>query len=153
LREKEEVKMVKFLFSDIEDAFMYVSSAGYGMNSAVLCKDTGEIFYHSEFSDIDDMEEAGDFDRDECIGIPHKVELGLGKDLVFEFVEEYLPDDYERVRKIFRCKGAYSRYKDLLDRRGLLEKWYKLENARETEAIREWCEENEIEVEEGEAGL
>ncbi|MFO8089489.1 MAG: UPF0158 family protein [Desulfatiglandaceae bacterium] len=145
--------MVKFLFSDIEDAFMYISSAGYGMNSAVLCKDTGKIFYHSEFSDIDDMEEAGDLDWDQRIEIPHKVELGLGKDLVFEFVEEYLPDDHERVRKIFRRNGAYSRYKDLLDRRGLLEKWYELENARETGAIREWCEENEIELEDGNAGL
>jgi len=145
--------MVKFLFSDIEDAFMYVFSAGYGMNSAVLCKDTGEIFYHSEFSDIDDIEGTGDFDREECIGIPHKVELGLGKDLVFEFVEENLPDDYERVRKIFRRNGAYSRYKDLLYRRGLLEKWYELEDARETEAIRQWCEENHIELADGNTEL
>ncbi len=145
--------MVKFLFSDIEDAFSYVSSAGYGMNSAVLCKDTGELFYHSEFSDIDDMEETGDFDRDACIEIPHKVELGLGEELVFEFVGEYLPGDYERVRKIFRRKGAYSRYKDLLDRRGLLEKWYEIEDARETEAIRQWCEENHIELEDGNTEL
>ncbi len=36
---------------------------------------------------------------------------------------EYLPDDHERVRQFFRRKGAYSRYKDLLDKRGLLEKW------------------------------
>jgi len=76
------------------------------MASLLLCKDTGEIFYHSAFSDIDDMEEVGDFDRDECIGIPHKMELGLGRGLIFEFVEESLPDDYERVRKIFRRKAG-----------------------------------------------
>jgi hypothetical protein len=99
------------------------------------------------------MEEAGDFDRDECIGIPHKVELGLGEGLVFEFLEEYLPDDYERVRKIFRRNGAYFRYKDLLNRRGVLEKWYEIEDARETEAIRQWCEENEIELEDGNTEL
>jgi hypothetical protein len=105
------------------------------------------------FSDIDNIEETGDFDRDACIEIPHKVELGLGEELVFEFVGEYLPGDYERVRKIFRRKGAYSRYKDLLDRRALLEKWYQIEDARETEAIRQWCEENHIELEGGHAEL
>lgn len=40
--------MAKFLFSDIESAFMCVASAMYGMNSAVLCKDTGKIFYRSD---------------------------------------------------------------------------------------------------------
>lgn len=60
------------------------------------------------FSDIDNIEEAGDLDWDQCIEIPHKVEFGLGRELVFEFVEESLPDDHERVRKIFRRKGAYS---------------------------------------------
>jgi len=40
-------------FSDIQGAFFFVSSAGYGMNSAVLCKDTGKILYRSEMGDVD----------------------------------------------------------------------------------------------------
>ena len=141
--------MAKFLFSDIESAFMYVASAGYGMNSAVLCKDTGEILYRSDMAGIDEIEEADDLDWDQCIDIPHKNDLDLGRHLVLEFVEENLPDDYQRVQQIFRREGAYSRYKDLLERRGVLEKWYKIENRREGEAIRQWCEENEIELEDG----
>jgi hypothetical protein len=121
----------------------------YGMNSALLCKDTGEIYYRSEMSGIDETEEEDDLDLDECIEIPHKNDLNLGRNLVFEFVEEYLPDDYERVRQFFRREGAYSRYKDLLERRGLLEKWYEIENRREGEAIRKWCKENDIELEDG----
>jgi len=141
--------MARFLFSDIENAFMYVGSAMYGMNSALLCKETGEIYYRSEMYGIDDTEEADDFDLDQCIEIPHKNDLDLGRRLVFEFVEEYLPDDYGRVREFFRHEGAYSHYKDLLDRRGLLEKWYEIEKQREEEALRRWCKENDIELEEG----
>ena len=35
-------------FSDIEDAFLFVSSSSYGMNSAFLRKDTGQILYRSD---------------------------------------------------------------------------------------------------------
>ena len=140
--------MAKFLFSEIESAFMYVASAMYGMNSALLCKDTGEIYYRSEMSGIDETEEVDDLDLDECIEIPHKNDLDLGRRLVFEFVEEYLPDDVDRVRGFFRHEGAYSHYKDLLSRRGFLEKWYEIENQREEAALRRWCKENDIDLEE-----
>ena len=138
--------MAKILFSEIEDAFMYVASATYGMNAAVLCKDTGKILYRSDMAGIDEIEAEDDLDWDQCIEIPHKNDLDLGRNLVFEFVEEYLSDDYERVRKIFRGSGAYSSYKTLLERRGLLKKWYDTENSREEPALRKWCNENEIEL-------
>jgi len=138
--------MGKFLFSDIENAFMYVAAAMYGMNSAVLYKDTGKLLYRSDMAGIDEIEDEDNLDRDQCIEIPHKNDLGLGRNLVFEFVEEYLPNDYDRVRQMFRRKGAYSNYKALLERRGLLEKWYDIENSREEQALRRWCKENEIEL-------
>ncbi|MCP4577328.1 MAG: hypothetical protein GY846_13710 [Deltaproteobacteria bacterium] len=112
----------------------------------MLCKDTGKMLYRSDMAGIDEIEDEDDLDWDQCIEIPHKNDLGLGRNLVFEFVEEYLPDDYEHVRKMFRRSGAYANYKALLERRGLLEKWYEIENRREEQALREWCEENEIEL-------
>ena len=138
--------MTKFSFSEIESAFMYVSSAMYGMNSAVVCKDTGKILYRSDMAGIDEIEDEDDLDWGQCVEIPHKNDLDLGRNLVFEFVEEYLPDDYGRVRQMFRRSGAYARYKDLLERRGLLKKWYDIENTREEQALKKWCEENEIEL-------
>jgi hypothetical protein len=134
--------MAKFLFSEIENAFMYVASAMYGMNAVVLCKDTGKMLYRSDMAGFDEIEDEDDLEWDQCIEIPHKNDLGLGRNLVFEFVEEYLPDDYERVRKMFRGSGAYSSYKALLERRGLLEQWYGIENSREEQALRKWCKEN-----------
>jgi hypothetical protein len=138
--------MVKFAFSDIEDAFMYVGSAMYGMNAAVLCKDTGKILYRSEMTGIDEIAEEDDLDWDHCVEVPHKNDLGLGRTLVFEFVAEYLPDDYSQVRQMFRRRGAYARYKALLERRGLLQAWYDVENSREEQAFRRWCRENRIEL-------
>ena len=141
LRGNEFIKM-EIKFSDIELAFEYVSSAPMTSNTAVLCNKTGDIFYSSDY-DEDEIPEAVYY-RDDCIEIPHKNDLDLGKNLVFEFVDQYLSDDFERVRRIFKKRSAYARYKDLLERRGFLKKWYDFENTRQTETIRKWCEENGI---------
>lgn len=139
--------MAKFTFSDIEGAFLFVGSAAYGLNSAVLCKVTGEILYRSDMAGIDEIDDEENLDWDHSIEVPHKNDLDLGTDLVFEFVERHLPDDHDRVRQIFCRPGAYSRYKDLLERRGLLQEWYGFENRRQEQALRQWCEENEIDLE------
>jgi hypothetical protein len=51
-----------------------------------------------------------------------------------------------QVNGIFRRKGAYSRYKELLNAKGLLDKWYKYEDQRTKEELRAWCAENDIEL-------
>jgi hypothetical protein len=132
-------------FGDVQDAFLFVNSAGYGMHSAVLCKDTGQIFYRSEMGDVDEVDDE-DLDWDKCIQIPHKNDLDLGQSLVFEFVEVHLPDDYDRVGQMFRRAGAYGRFKDLLDSKGLLEIWNDFESQREEQVLRQWCTENEIDL-------
>lgn len=43
--------------------------------------------------------------------------------------------------------GAYSRYKDLLNRLGKLDMWYDFENNRIEVALRDWCRNNGIELE------
>jgi hypothetical protein len=132
-------------FSDIQDAFFFVSSASYGMNSAVLCKDTGKILYRSEMAEVDEIGDE-DLDWDTCIEIPHKNDLDLGERLVFEFVESQLPDEYHRVQQIFRRRGAYGRFKDFLESRGLLKSWYDFERQRQEQGLRQWCEDNGIEL-------
>jgi hypothetical protein len=132
-------------FSDIQDAFFFVCSAGYGMNSAVLCKDTGKILYRSEMAEIDEIGDE-DLDWDTCIEIPHKNDLDLGERSVFEFVERQLPDEYHRVQQVFRRRGAYGRFKDFLESRGLLKSWYDFERQREEQGLRQWCKENDIEL-------
>ena len=131
-------------YSDIEHAFFFVSSESYGLHAAVLNKETGEIYYRSEMSDWNEIDD--DLDWEYCIEIPHKNDLELGHELVYEFVENYLADDYERVRQMFRKKGAYGGFKHFLESKDMLQTWYDFENEQEEKALREWCKENEIEV-------
>jgi hypothetical protein len=57
-------------------------------------------------------------------------------------------DAADEVCHIFSQRGAYSRYKDLLVRRGALERWYDFSNKSEEAALREWCVENGIDLSE-----
>lgn len=133
-------------FDDIENAFFFVSMDQKYMHNAYLCKGTGQIFYTSEMGDSDEIPEDID-DPDKYITIPHKNDLGLGKALVIEFTSEYLPEELDRVYSIFRSRGAYSRYKDLIDEKGLLDKWHKFEDERQKVALKKWCKENRVEIE------
>ncbi|MFO8083713.1 MAG: hypothetical protein R6U27_05285 [Desulfobacterales bacterium] len=130
-------------FDDIELAFDYVSSDQKFMNSAILCSETGEIFYVSGlFGPEDELSEDIE-DPDKYISIPHKNDLGLGKALAIEFTSQYLPEKMGRVYSIFSRKGAYSRYKELLEKKGFLDNWYKFEEERQKAALKKWCSENE----------
>ena len=134
-------------FSDLQLAFEFVSSGGMGENEAYLDRQSGKIYWHSEFGDNDE-ELPDDIDHKKYISIPDKRELDLGKPLVLDFAREFLPDDYEEVRQIFSRRGAYRRYKDLLVRRGALERWYDFSSKSEETAMQRWCAENGIELSE-----
>ncbi len=38
-----------------------------------------------------------------------------------KYLQSYLPDEFDQVDSIFRKREAYSRFKDLLDKKGHLE--------------------------------
>ena len=135
-------------FSEIRDAYDYVSFGGAEEHHAVLCKETGQIYFHSDYLDNDEDEWPDDIDDNEekYIAIPNKRELGLGKRLAFAFVQEFLQRDLDQVQRIFSRKGAYATFKDLLMRRGALDQWYAFETKAEDEELRKWCELNDIEL-------
>ena len=132
-------------FVDIESAFFYVSMDQKHINRALLCKQTGETYFISELGDSDELPEDID-DPEKYIAIPHKSDLHLGKDLVIEFASSFLPQDVNKVEEIFSRRGAYARFKDLLQNRGMLNDWYEFENERVKKALKEWCWENDIHV-------
>jgi hypothetical protein len=135
---------VEISFDDIEYAFMYISSNQQYMNNAYLCKETGKIFYTSEMYDSDELPEDIE-DHDKHITIPHKNDLQLVKSLVFEFASKYLPDELDKINPFFYGRGAYSRYEDFSDRKGLLDKWYKFVDERQNTALEQLCLDNNIE--------
>ena len=132
-------------FKDIVDAFDFVSFGQMYTHQAFLNKETGKIYWHSEFGDNEE-ELPEDLDDEKYIEIPHKNELELGKSLVLDFAYEHLPDETNKIKEIFRKKGAYSKFKSLLERKGVIEKWYEYESRAHEKALRAWCKENEIKI-------
>ena len=131
---------------DIELAFSFVNSAAPMEHRAYISLDTGQIYWVSELNPIEeevpeDLEDSGQY-----IAVPHKNELGLGRNLALEFARDEIPARYREVEGIFHRRGAYRQFKDLLASAGLLEKWYKFEEATLDNALREWCADNEIEI-------
>ncbi len=134
-------------FQEILDAFEFVSFGGGGQNHAYLCKQSGKIYWHAEFSDLEFDELPDDIeDEDKYLPIPGKRELDLGKPLVLDFARQILPDDFDEVQRIFRKRGAYARFKGLLVRRSALEQWYEFEQKTTERVLREWCAFNSIEL-------
>ena len=94
-------------FSDVQLAFEFVSSGGMGENEAYLDRQSGKIYWHSEFGDNDE-ELPDDIDDEKYISIPDKRELDLGKPLVLDFAREFLPDDYDCSAAIWIGSGRQS---------------------------------------------
>jgi ubiquinone/menaquinone biosynthesis C-methylase UbiE len=134
-------------FDEILTGFEF-ANMGDGFHHAVLCRRTGKIYFHSEFSDLDEPDDEKlpeDFDEDEnYIAIPDKRELDLGKPLVLDFAHEFLPNDFDEVRYIFSRRGAYQKFKSLLVRRKALDRWYEFESKATERALREWCKINSV---------
>lgn len=131
---------------DLEDALMWVSSGESFQSAAFISKATGQVFYSS--TEIDVEEELPEDMNDPALYwcVPHKSDLELGRDLVFQFAREHLPEQMDLVRDCFHRRGAYARYKDLLDRTGKLERWHQYEQEATRAALLAWADEEGINV-------
>ena len=130
---------------ELRDAFDFVSFGEQLSHTAYICLDTGKIYCHSGEIDMEEEELPDDIETsDRYISVPHKHDLNLGRRLVFAFVDQELPADADTVEGYFRRRGAYGRFKDLLDRRNMLQKWYDFEEHATEAALLAWCEDNDI---------
>ncbi|MEJ8840465.1 hypothetical protein [Ramlibacter sp. AN1133] len=135
--------------SELLDAFEWVSAAGPFENTAYVSRESGRIFWATDTGDLDEDLPEDVEDGTLYVCVPHKHDLDLGQRLVFRFVETNAPDAYDQVRAYFSKRSAYARLKDLLERRGLLEGWYSYEQEACEAALREWAEDEDLEVVEG----
>lgn len=133
-------------YTDIEFAFDFVNSGQPYEHEAYLNIHTGETYWHSAFDDIEEALPDDIDDSDKYISLPHKNDLGLGKRLVLNFTYEFIPQKSNEVEYIFSKKGAYAKFKRILDKTGLVEKWYEYENMACEKALREWCKLNGIKI-------
>ena len=138
---------MRIRLKDLQEAFEFVSASGGGSeHHAFLCKQSGRLYCHSNLCDDLDILPDDIDDTDKFLQVPDKKELDLGKPLALAFTREFLPGDCDDVRQFFSRRGAYARFKALLDQRGVLAEWYAFEAKAEERALREWCALNSIEV-------
>lgn len=134
--------------NDLENAMEWVSSDILD-NEAYVCRGSGKIYWISgDPGMLDEEEEIPDDieDSDKYVPVPDKRYLDLGSQLVFAFTEQNMPQHYDQVRGIFRRRGAYGRFKDLLDRQDKLETWYAFSDEQETKALEEWCKDEGLQL-------
>ena len=136
---------MKIKYEDLELAYEFSSMSFPDDHSAYICKNTGKIYYDSDASE-DELPEDIYLD-DNYLKLPGKLDLDLGKFLVFRFVEAFLPLHLNEVYKIFRRKGAYSRYNAFLRRLNCTDKWYEYEESEKRSELLGWCKINELDVE------
>jgi Uncharacterised protein family (UPF0158) len=131
-------------YDDLLFVFEAVGSSAPGEIDAYICVNTGRTYLVSAMGDRDEDAPDDIETSDQYIRVPHKNDLDLGRELVFSFVAEYLPGEEENVRDVFRRKGAYGRFRDMLRSHGMTEKWHAFEESAGEKALREWAEENRI---------
>jgi len=139
--------MVAVKFDDLSSAFDFVSYAAPMEHQAYISLDTGKIYWVSDVIDTIEEEIPEDLeDPDRYLVIPHKNELDLGSSLALRFAAQQLPARYDQVEGFFQRRGAYARFKDLLEREGALELWYAFEAESAEKALKQWCAENGLEI-------
>ncbi|WP_042876522.1 hypothetical protein [Cupriavidus necator] len=139
--------MVAVKHEDLSMAFDFVSYAAPMEHNAYVSLDTGKVYWASDSNDAFDEDIPDDLETsDRYLAIPHKNDLDLGRTLVLRFVAQELPASYDQVEGFFQRQGAYSRFKDLLRRKGVLEVWYTFEADSVERALRQWCAENGLEI-------
>jgi hypothetical protein len=138
--------MVTVRYDDLSLAFDFVSSGSPMEHNAYISIDTGQIYWTSDLNSTeeevpDDLETS-----DRYIAIPHKNDLDLGRNLALRFVAQELPERYGRVKDCFRSRGAYARFKEVLESEGVIERWYKFEAESVEKVLRGWCAESGIQI-------
>ena len=103
-------------FDDLLAAYEWVSSSP-GDSEAFVSRVTGDVHWSSSTMELDDELPEDIEDGSIYVAVPNKHDLNLGKTLALAFAEEQLADSSQTVANIFRQRGAYGRFKDLLERR------------------------------------
>jgi len=107
-------------------------------NEAYLECETGAVYWQSDNIDQCDAlpDDIGDTDR--YVPVPHKNNLGLGKQLTLQFTAKYLAAQLVSVRVLLIRPDAYARFKKLLVDPAILRAWFTYEHNWYDSALRQW---------------
>ena len=132
--------------NDLEDAVLMVSEAGTDAQAWVSL-DTGQVHVRSALVDEElaplpkDIDSSGRY-----VPVPSMGTLNLGLELVFDFAGAAMPDELDRVRQMFRQAGGYRDFSELLEERGLTDRWHDFREAQTRAVLAGWCEEHGLQL-------
>ncbi len=137
---------VPVVFDQLQNAVAMAEGSAMDGLPAYVSRRTGRIFVdcsmHGEANELpDDVEDEALY-----VAVPGRRDLDLGTRLARDFAYRYMGEAAEEVVTIFSRRGAWSRFKDLLQRRGLRDAWHAFADAAEVEALRDWAEQNGFEL-------
>ena len=132
-------------FADLELAFEFHNDGDPYDHVMYISRSTGRTYIRSEMGGVDELPEDVE-ENDDYVEIPHKYDLDLGKELVWEFVDRQIPGLKNKVQGIFSRRGAYGRYKAFLADLELLDAWHRFEDDRTREALLEWCKDQGVPI-------
>lgn len=141
---------VTISLDELIQALDWVSDLSNSENMAFVCRESGRVYMTSEEdfgaelepdlpSDIDDVEKYAI--------VPTRQDLRLGKRLAVRFVQASLPERLEETYEMFAARGAYARFKDMLEREQALDAWYAFEAEAVERGLREWADSEALAVE------
>jgi hypothetical protein len=138
--------MVAIKLSELLIALEFSSVSGAFDSGAFIHRSTGEIQRIADGIELDETLCEDVQDKDKYLPVPHKNDLDLGRSLAIAFIEKFLPDAYGTVADYFRKRGAYRKFKHLLERRGALDAWHLFEAQATEQALTAWCKDHAIQL-------
>jgi hypothetical protein len=133
-------------YQDLEAALEWSPSGAPFESTALLNRQTGEVFLKSSHGDFETQLPEDIDDGTLYVAVPHKNDLDLGRNLVLDFIESVSPRHIDSAASYFRQRGAYSKFKAPLERESLLDEWYKFESEATRKALLRWAFENGFNV-------
>lgn len=134
---------------ELVQALDWVSDLSSADNMAFVCRESGRVFMTSEEDFGVELEPDLPPDLDDAAKyaiVPSRQDLRLGKRLAVRFVQASLPSRLEETYTMFAARGAYARFKDMLESEQALEAWYAFEAEAVERGLREWAESEALEM-------
>lgn len=134
--------MTQVPWLDLLDAYDFANLGADYEHRAFVDRETGRIYFTSEESTPEELNPKEWEDTTRFLELPRAQDLDLGVYMVLDFVAKQLPQDYGTVSNFFQQREAYSRFKQLMGKRGCLDQWYRFEADVTANALRVWCRRN-----------
>jgi hypothetical protein len=130
---------------DLQLALDWASDTSGTDAMAYVCRSTGRIYMVSTEHEDPDLPEDID-DEAKYSVVPSRHDLRLGRRLAVRFAQQAMPERVDDTYDIFSQRGAYSRFKEMLQQAGKLDDWYAFEDQAVVAALREWADTHEITI-------